>query len=262
MVVLRERSLRGGNSHARAIFERERERESNAPALTGGEAAAALNQNAPLATSAFKGFVGYRFVKRLFDIVFSLLVTAVLSIPMAFICLAIRLESPGSPLYSQERIGKNGKRIRVLKLRSMYADADNVDKYLSAEQLEQWHSERKVDDDPRITKIGQVIRATSLDEIPQFLNVLTGDLSVIGPRPITQEELERHFTPEQRHELLSVRPGITGQWQAGERNGATFETGRRQAIELSYVRNASLGLDAKIFFSTFGAMFGKKRTGR
>lgn len=156
----------------------------------------------------------------------------------------------------------HGQPIRVLKLRTMYSDADDVEKYLSAEQLQQWHSERKVDDDPRITRIGRVLRAASLDEVPQFLNVLSGALSVIGPRPITSEELERHFTPAQRRELLSVRPGITGLWQAGERNGATFETGRRQAIELGYVRNASLKLDASIFFSTFGVMFGSKRTGR
>lgn len=191
-----------------------------------------------------------------------MIVTAVLAVPMAVICLAIRLESPGSPLYSQERVGMHGQPIRVLKLRTMYSDADDVEKYLSAEQLQQWHSERKVDDDPRITRIGRVLRAASLDEVPQFLNVLSGALSVIGPRPITSEELERHFTPAQRRELLSVRPGITGLWQAGERNGATFETGRRQAIELGYVRNASLKLDASIFFSTFGVMFGSKRTGR
>lgn len=206
--------------------------------------------------------IGYRALKRAFDFAFSAVIVILGFIPMALICLGICLESDGSPVYTQERMGKNGKSIRVLKLRSMYVDADNVQKYLTPEQLAQWKSERKVDNDPRITKIGRVIRATSIDEIPQFLNVLCGQLSVIGPRPITRDELEQHFTPGQRRELLSVRPGITGLWQAGERNGATFETGRRQQIELSYVRDASLALDCRIFWSTFGAMFGHKRSGR
>lgn len=152
--------------------------------------------------------------------------------------------------------------IRVFKLRSMVADANDVRKYLSTEQLRQWEVERKVDDDPRITKVGQFIRKCSIDEVPQFLNVLKGDLSVIGPRPITRDELDQHFTDEEKDELLSVTPGITGLWQATERNGATFESGLRQKIELHYVRNRCLRMDWKCFTGTFGAMFGKRRTGR
>lgn len=87
-------------------------------------------------------------------------------------------------------------------------------------------------------------------------------MSVIGPRPITEEELSQHFSPEEREELLSVRPGITGLWQATDRNGATFESGDRQRIELEYVRNRGFAMDAKCFFGTFSAMFGKKATGR
>ena len=140
------------------------------------------------------GTLGYRIVKRLFDLVFSLLMSVLLLIPLAVVCALISLESPGSPMYTQERVGKGGKTIRIFKLRSMVADAGNVQKYLSPEQLHQWEVERKVDDDPRITKIGQFIRKCSIDEMPQFLNVLNGDLSVIGPRPITRDELEQHFT--------------------------------------------------------------------
>ena len=204
----------------------------------------------------------YRVIKRAFDVLFSLVVIVVGAIPISFICIAICVESKGSPLYSQERVGKRGKTIRVFKLRSMYSDADDVRKYLSSEQLLQWQTERKVDDDPRITRVGRFIRGTSIDEIPQFLNVLAGDLSVIGPRPITRDELDLHFSHEQRRELLSVRPGITGLWQVGERNGATFESGRRQEIELSYVAEAGLHMDSKIFWATFGAMFGHGRNGR
>ena len=152
--------------------------------------------------------------------------------------------------------------IRVLKLRSMVADANDVRKYLNPEQLHQWEVERKVDDDPRITKVGQFIRKCSIDEVPQFLNVLKGDLSVIGPRPITRDELDQHFTEEEKDELLSVAPGITGLWQATDRNAATFESGLRQKIELHYVRNRCFRTDWKCFTGTFSAMFGKKRTGR
>lgn len=208
------------------------------------------------------GTLAYRFLKRLFDFVFSLCVSVVLVIPVAIVCAFICLESPGNPLYAQERVGKGGKTIKIRKLRSMVADAGNVQKYLSSEQLHQWEVEHKVDDDPRITKVGQFIRKCSIDEVPQFLNVLNGDLSVIGPRPITRDELEQHFSDEEKAELLSVQPGITGLWQATDRNAATFESGLRQKIELDYVHNRCFRMDWKCFTGTFGAMFGKKRTGR
>lgn len=208
------------------------------------------------------GTLSYRFLKRLFDFVFSLCVSVVLFVPVVVVCVLICLESSGSPVYAQERVGKGGKIIKILKLRSMVADAGNVQKYLSPEQLHQWEVERKVDDDPRITKVGQFIRKCSIDEMPQFLNVLNGDLSVIGPRPITRDELEQHFSDEEKAELLSVQPGITGLWQATDRNEATFESGLRQKIELRYVQNRCFAMDWKCFTGTFGAMFGKKRTGR
>ena len=193
------------------------------------------------------GTLGYRFIKRLFDLVFSLLMSVLLLIPIAIVCALISLESPGSPMYTQERVGKGGKTIKIFKLRSMVADAGDVQKYLNHEQLHQWEVERKVDDDPRITKIGQFIRKCSIDEMPQFLNVLNGDLSVIGPRPITRDELEQHFTDAEKAELLSVQPGITGLWQATDRNEATFESGLRQKIELHYVQNRCFYLDWKCF---------------
>lgn len=97
-------------------------------------------------------------------------------IPVGAACIAIASETPGPPVYSQERIGRNGKTIRVLKLRSMVADAGNVERYLDPDQLRQWQVERKVDDNPRITRVGRIIRKTSLDELPRFLNVLKGDI--------------------------------------------------------------------------------------
>lgn len=123
---------------------------------------------------------------------------------------------------------------------------------MTPEQLAQWQREQKLDDDPRITRVGKFLRRTSLDELPQFINVLTGDLSVIGPRPVTLEETYEFGNA--RDEFLSIKPGITGWWQVTERNKATWENGDRQMLELFYVRHASLKLDLRIFIRTFKAM--------
>lgn len=200
----------------------------------------------------------YRLAKRAFDVVFSAFVIAVGIIPCLLLAVAIALDTKGSPLYSQVRAGCNGLPFRLYKFRSMVVDADNVEKYLTKEQLAAWKRERKVCDDPRVTRLGRFIRKTSLDELPQFINVLLGNISVIGPRPITYDELAEFGNDVAL--LLSVEPGITGAWQCGPRNEASFDNGRRQAIELGYVRDACVRLDATIFFSTFRAMFGR-RTG-
>lgn len=200
-----------------------------------------------------RGGLGYRVVKRAFDVVFSGVACVVGAVPVALVCAAICLDSPGGPIFRQERVGKGGRTIRILKLRTMHADAhEHPERYLSEAQMAQWEREQKVDGDPRVTRVGRLLRRTSLDEVPQFLNVLVGDLSVIGPRPVTEAET-REFGAA-RDEFLSVRPGITGWWQVTERNDATWENGQRQLLELFYVRHASLALDARIFFRTFKAM--------
>lgn len=205
--------------------------------------------------------LAYRFIKRSFDICFSAGVLTFLFVPGVLLGTAVAIESPGGPLFRQTRIGKNGKEIRIFKFRSMYADAhDKPEKYLDDAQMTQWMREQKVDDDPRITKLGKFIRKTSLDEVPQFINVLTGDMSVIGPRPVTLEETYEFGSA--RDEALSIRPGITGWWQVTDRNDATWENGRRQELELWYVRNASLATDLKVFLETFKVMFGKNKSGR
>lgn len=215
---------------------------------------------AELGERGVAGGLGYRFVKRAFDIAFSALVIAVLVIPVAILCLVIVLDSPGAPFFRQERIGKGGRPIHIWKLRTMVADAhENPGRYMTGEQLETWMREQKLDDDPRVTRVGRLLRRTSLDELPQFVNVLVGDLSVIGPRPVTLEET--YESGDERGELLSVRPGITGWWQATERNAATWANGRRQELELYYVRHASLALDARVFALTLRAMF-VERTGK
>lgn len=200
-----------------------------------------------------RGGIGYRFVKRVFDLVFSCAVCAAGLIPSLVLCAVICADSPGSPLFRQERIGLNGKKIYIFKFRSMVCDAhDHPEKYMTLEQLEVWNREQKLDDDPRITRVGSFLRRTSLDEIPQFLNVIKGDLSVIGPRPVT--ESETYEFGDARDEFLSCKPGITGWWQVTARNDATWEAGNRQRIELFYVRHASIALDLRVFVKTFKAM--------
>ena len=198
---------------------------------------------------------GYRFIKRVFDLVFSFCVCVILCIPVTILAIVISIDTPGFPIFTQERLGRYGKPIKVLKLRTMYDDAqEHPDYYFTDEQMKTWKRELKVENDPRVTRIGHFLRRTSLDEIPQFLNVLIGQMSVIGCRPITREELN-NFTDEEKVLFLSQKMGITGWWQVTDRNNATWEDGSRQAIELYYVTNASIRLDLSIFARTFLAIF-------
>ena len=199
------------------------------------------------------GGAGYRAAKRAFDIAFSAGVCLVLALPVAALCAAICLDSPGRPFFRQERVGLNGRPIRIWKLRTMVSDAhSNPERYMTPVQLAVWRREQKLDGDPRVTRVGRLLRRTSLDELPQFLNVLAGDLSVIGPRPVTMEET--YEFGDARDEFLSCKPGITGWWQVVSRNDATWENGERQLLELFYVRHASISLDARVFARTFRAM--------
>lgn len=201
----------------------------------------------------------YVVIKRAFDVVFSACAVIVLFIPAAVLAVAIFIESPGAPIFCQWRVGRWGKEIRIFKFRSMYRDASWApEKYLTKEQLAEWRRERKIEDDPRITTIGRFIRRTSIDELPQFINVLLGDMSVVGPRPVTLSETYEYGSA--REEILAVKPGITGLWQVSARNEATWESGERQKLELDYVRNRSIGLDVRIMLGTVWAIF--KETGR
>ena len=178
-----------------------------------------------------KGGVGYLVAKRVFDIAFSAGVCLVLAVPVAVACAAICVDTPGKPFFRQERIGQGGKKIYIFKLRTMVSDAhDHPERYMSSAQLETWRREQKLDDDPRITRVGRILRRTSLDELPQFLNVLSGDMSVIGPRPVTLQETYEYG--DARDEVLSCKPGITGWWAVTDRNNSTWQSGQRQAREL------------------------------
>lgn len=198
--------------------------------------------------------LGYRFIKRLFDIVFSALAIIIGIIPTIILCILVAVDTKGAPFFLQDRVGKNGRDFKIVKFRTMVADAEDFDKYFNEEQLTIWELEHKLDDDPRVTKIGRFLRKYSIDEMPNFLNVFIGQMSVVGPRAITREELE--FFGDDADLMLSVPAGVTGWWQVSSRNDATFESGERQELELYYARNASLALDAKIFIKTFSSVFG------
>ena len=186
-----------------------------------------------------------RALKRLMDVALIVL-SAPLWLPIfAITALAIRLEGPGPILYGQERVGEGGRRFRVWKFRSMVLNADDLKAQLVAEQgLDPRHP--KLKDDPRITRVGRIIRRLSLDELPQLFNVLKGEMSLVGPRPPTPDEVALY---EPWHlQRLQTKGGITGLWQVSGRSDVPFE--EMVLLDLYYIENWSLLLDFKIILQT------------
>lgn len=192
----------------------------------------------------------YAFVKRAFDIVASAAALIILSPIMLIAAILVYVDDPGKVFYGHVRIGKNGKPFKMWKFRDKMIDL------LTPEQAKQYYTEFKIDNDPRITKIGNFLRKTSLDELPQLFNVLCNDMSLVGPRPLIESEIQTYY--DDTHDvLLAVKPGVTGYWQAYARNNATYQSGERQKMEMYYVRNASLWLDIKILFKTVESVLKK-----
>ena len=210
--------------------------------------------------------IGYRFVKRAFDIAASAMMTAICLVPMVVIAAMIMVKDPGTPFYMHRRVGVHGKEISVLKFRTMRRGADALEDTLTPEQMAEYKREFKLKDDPRLIGykkagdgehcFGSVLRRTSLDELPQIVyNVLIkGDMSFVGPRPVLREELEKYYGPAEQEAILSVKPGITGYWQTRGRSDSTYETGERQKLELYYVQNQGLALDIKILVKTISVV--------
>ena len=196
----------------------------------------------------------YLFVKRLFDVIFSIIALFLLAVPMALIILLIKIESPGPAIFVHNRFGKNGRPLPLLKFRSMHLNAEQMIKMFTPEQKEEWEQNFKLEDDPRITKIGSFLRRTSLDELPQFINILKGELSLVGPRPIVEEELDRYGSEKEK--FLSVTPGLTGYWQAYARSSCTYE--QRMEMELYYVDHANFWWDIKIMLATIGTVLSRR----
>ena len=194
----------------------------------------------------------YNAVKRVFDFLLALVGTIVLSPVLLIIAVAIVAEDRGPVLYKANRVGLHGKPIKVYKFRSMKTGADRLEDMLTPEELAEYKVNFKLERDPRITKVGTFLRKTSLDELPQLLNIVGGSLSLVGPRPVLQEETELYG--ENRDLLLSCKPGLTGLWQSRGRSNITYENGARQALELQYVRERGFLLDITIMFWTVGAV--------
>lgn len=194
--------------------------------------------------------LGYRVIKRGFDIFLSACAILVLAPFMLLICLIIKIDSKGPALFVHNRIGKNGRPLPLYKFRSMYMNAEAMIADFTPEQKAEWEQNFKLDHDPRITRIGRILRKTSLDELPQLFNIIRGDLSIVGPRPVITEELEKYG--KNKDKFLSVTPGLTGYWQAYARSDCSYE--KRMEMELYYVENANLLWDIKIIFATVGAV--------
>lgn len=189
-----------------------------------------------------------RIGKRVLDIVLVLALLPI-AIPMVALFALTLLILGDSPFYSQKRLGMNGRVFRIWKLRTMRQDADQVLAELLARDAQrklEWERTQKLKDDPRVTWLGSFLRRTSIDELPQLLNVLTGDMSMIGPRPMMLDQASLYGPSLPAY--LSLRPGISGKWQVTERNDADFR--RRALIDLEYSREVSLRTDLQIVAQT------------
>lgn len=204
------------------------------------------------------GIVYSRYVKRTLDIGLALVLLPVVGFVVVVFGALVRLDG-GPAFFGHERVGQHGRSFRCWKLRSMIRNSNEVLEELLATDAvaaEEWNRDRKLGNDPRITRLGQFMRATSIDELPQIWNVLRGDMSFVGPRPVTRGELARYRGSEAFY--LAGKPGITGLWQVSGRNDVNYA--ERVRLDVEYVSKCSLRLDLSVIFRTFGAVL--ERTGR
>lgn len=198
----------------------------------------------------------YRFIKRCVDVSGALVLGAVFSPVIVVVVAALRREG-GPILFSHERIGRDGRRFRVHKFRSMVPDAEAVLHQLLEQHPElraEWVRDHKLRDDPRITRVGRFLRRTSLDELPQLINVLRGEMSLVGPRPITEAELGKYGRAAAFY--LRSKPGITGLWQVSGRNDTDYE--RRVAMDRYYAERAGILMDMVILLRTVRVVLGRR----
>lgn len=196
----------------------------------------------------------YIKIKRVIDVILASVALILLSPLFAIIAIAIKIDSNGPVFFAHKRIGKNGKIIKLYKFRSMVINAEELIKSFTPEQMREYKENYKLTNDPRITKVGKFLRKTSLDELPQLINIINGDLSIIGPRPVVADELEKYGVNKDK--FLSVTPGLTGYWAANGRSNTTYE--QRMEMELYYIDNLSLKMDIKVFFKTILSVLKKE----
>ena len=188
----------------------------------------------------------YKYIKRFMDIVLASIGLVVLSPVFLIIAVLIKTESKGKVFFKHKRIGKNGKEIYIYKFRTMVENAEDLIKQFTPEQMKEFKENFKLENDPRVTKIGKILRKTSLDELPQLINIIKGDISIIGPRPVVAEELKKYGPNIEK--FLSATPGLTEFWAANGRSCTTYE--QRMQMELFYIDNVSFKMDLKVFFKT------------
>lgn len=196
----------------------------------------------------------YIKIKRVIDVILASVALILLSPLFAIIAIAIKIDSKEPVFFAHKRIGKNGKIIKLYKFRSMVINAEELIKSFTPEQMKEYKENYKLTNDPRITKVGKFLRKTSLDELPQLINIINGDLSIIGPRPVVADELEKYGVNKDK--FLSVTPGLTGYWAANGRSNTTYE--QRMEMELYYIDNLSLKMDIKVFFKTILSVLKKE----
>lgn len=196
----------------------------------------------------------YHILKRLFDIISSLMGLLILLPIFIFISILIKIDDPkGSVLFKQERVGKGEKVFYIFKFRTMVINAeDMIEELLPSNEM--LGAMFKMKEDPRVTKIGRFLRRTSLDEFPQLINVLIGDMSLIGPRPPLVREVSEYT--EYSKKRLEIKPGCTGLWQVSGRNKIGFD--EMVELDLEYINNLNIISDMKIFFKTFKVLFGQE----
>ena len=193
--------------------------------------------------------------KRVFDIVLSILMLPILLPIIAALYIAVRAEG-GPGFFAHTRVGRNGTHFRCWKIRTMVPDAqERLEELLRNDSAarEEWERDRKLRNDPRVTRLGDFLRRSSLDELPQIWNVLCGEMSLIGPRPVTEPELQRYGGEVWAY--LAMRPGITGLWQVSGRNDVSYE--ERVMLDVTYYNGVSLMSDLRILFLTVGVVLGK-----
>lgn len=197
---------------------------------------------------------GYLVLKRIFDFIAALIGIILLSPIFLIISILIRRDSKGPIVFGHVRKGLHGRDIKVYKFRTMYENSKEIFENFTEEQKREFYINFKLDNDPRITKIGEFLRKTSLDELPQLFNILKGDMSIVGPRPIVEAEIEKYG--KYADKLFSVVPGLTGYWQANGRSDTTYE--ERVDMDMYYIDNRSISLDLKIIFKTFVSVIKKE----
>ena len=195
----------------------------------------------------------YELIKRLIDILGSLTGIIILSPFLIIISIIIKVNSNGSIFFAHKRLGRMGKIIKVYKFRTMFNNAVDRMQLFTAEQKAEFELNFKLKDDPRITRIGKILRKTSLDELPQLFNIFIGNMSIVGPRPIVENELIKYGINAKK--LLKVKPGLTGLWQVSGRNDTTYD--ERVALDMEYIDKRSTLLDIRIILKTFKVVLKK-----